>query len=331
MTSLKEIFSSLLDSTKERLKNPILGAFVFSWLAINWRIVLILLFSSKTVEQRISYIEENFINIWFYFWIPLFISIFYIAILPYLMLGLDLLLKKVILNRRTVSKDHRIKELQNRQDIAKEQSKLEKIVAGTAELSEVNRENENLKKQLESLRKQIESKNATIEDQLNQINELSEQNIERLSPEKEAPIQEAQVEVPLKKPTPKPKNTSNKKPGKQKTKSTGYNIITDLNLNPRGNSSLRDFYNQFEARNNFDNNILCLYYLKEILKIDNVTVDHVFTCYRDLNLKIPNLRQSLWDTKNRKGWIDTSDTNDLRITVHGDNYVRHDIPRKVAE
>ncbi|MBD0905764.1 hypothetical protein HA444_24420 [Klebsiella grimontii] len=50
----KEIISSIKSNSSERAKNYYLGAFLFSWVTINWQFVLTLLFSESKIEDRIS-------------------------------------------------------------------------------------------------------------------------------------------------------------------------------------------------------------------------------------------------------------------------------------
>ncbi|HGF0116369.1 TPA: hypothetical protein ACGBTX_000536 [Klebsiella aerogenes] len=63
----KELISSFKSTALERVKSPILGAFVFSWFVFNWRGFLILLFSKSGIEERIIYIEH------YYNWLTLYV------------------------------------------------------------------------------------------------------------------------------------------------------------------------------------------------------------------------------------------------------------------
>ncbi|HKJ33081.1 MAG TPA: hypothetical protein VKA34_14690 [Balneolales bacterium] len=104
-----------------------------------------------------------------------------------------------------------------------------------------------------------------------------------------------------------------------------YSLITDLNLVPNGNESLQDFFSKYNATNNFERNVVILYYLKRILNLDNIGINHIYTCYKHLSLKVPLLGQSLRDTKNRKGWIDTANSDNLKVAVAGENFIEHEI------
>ncbi|SIT88121.1 hypothetical protein [Pontibacter indicus] len=118
--------------------------------------------------------------------------------------------------------------------------------------------------------------------------------------------------------------------GKSSKSSIGqsYSLVTSLNLVSAADKSLKEFFSGYETKTNFDYNIVILYYLKYILKEDNINVNHIYTCYKHLGIKVPNIVQSLRDTKNRKGWIDTSNSEDLKVTIAGENYIEHEIANK---
>ena len=107
-------------------------------------------------------------------------------------------------------------------------------------------------------------------------------------------------------------------------------IVSDLDLSGSGKmQSLRDFFAQYRTSSNFEKNLIFIYYLKNVRKLSDVGVDHVFTCYRNIpSQKVPgNLEQSLVDTRARKGWIDTKSLDDITLTVHGINHLEHDLPK----
>lgn len=129
------------------------------------------------------------------------------------------------------------------------------------------------------------------------------------------------------------KTSNQKTSSKKKSRKTSsgsnesYSLLSDLDLMPKDQESLEDFYSKYKTSNNFERNIVILYYLKNILNVENVNVNHVYTCYKKLSLRIPILGQSLRDTKSRKGWVDTSNSDDLQVTVAGENYIEHEIDK----
>ena len=57
---IRDIYASFRQTSLERVKSPVLGAFVFSWLGFNWRMLAILFLSKHSIEQRIESINKTF-------------------------------------------------------------------------------------------------------------------------------------------------------------------------------------------------------------------------------------------------------------------------------
>jgi hypothetical protein len=115
-----------------------------------------------------------------------------------------------------------------------------------------------------------------------------------------------------------------------KKKFTSYSIIKNLDLSGNKNrQSLRDFFKLKSPSTNMEKNAVFIYYLQKIALIEGITQDHVYSCYKDVSVKIPQaLDQSFIDTAHHKGWIDTSTMTDLKVTTPGENFVEHDLPKK---
>lgn len=174
---MKELIQSLLESSKERVKNPITGAFIISWLTINWRIVLILLFSDKIIEDKIDYIQCYYFDLTFNLWLPLAFALLYPLLLPYLMAVFDGLLKWAIVNRKLFSKEQRLRDIQYQQEIAAEEWQLEKIRQGSQDISQLKdrvAEAEQLIREKDDLIVSI-SKKVTDEKQAPKVTEIKEQ------------------------------------------------------------------------------------------------------------------------------------------------------------
>jgi len=130
--------------------------------------------------------------------------------------------------------------------------------------------------------------------------------------------------------SPIPPADTKKKARKPKTGRAGPSIVKDLDLSPKGDTeSLRDFYAHYLPKTNFEKNLIFVYWLQQIAGMSGITEDHVFTCYRSIpGIKAPvALYQSLIDTSNRRGWLNTTSTDDIKVTVPGMNYLEHDLPR----
>jgi hypothetical protein len=112
-------------------------------------------------------------------------------------------------------------------------------------------------------------------------------------------------------------------------KASTLSLLANLNLNPSGKKSLKNFYESYQVPDALpEKNLIMVYYLERVSSEKNIGINHVYTCYKHLGMKVPgNLYQSLLNTRARKGWIDTANISDLKITVAGENYVEHDLPK----
>ncbi len=112
-------------------------------------------------------------------------------------------------------------------------------------------------------------------------------------------------------------------------RATSPSAVRDLDLAPKGETSLKDFVAEKQPKTNHDKNVVSVYYLAEVLRLNGVTVDHVFTCYKDMRWREPgNLGNSLALTANRKRFLDTASLDDIKLTPAGRNHVDHDLPPK---
>lgn len=122
-----------------------------------------------------------------------------------------------------------------------------------------------------------------------------------------------------------PKNTSG-------TGGQSYSILPDLNLIPPGKTSLKDFFTPYKSKNHSEHILIIVYYLKNTLNDTAINVNSIYSCYKHLHLKVPNIPQALNNIKTRNGWINTSDWNSLKTSVGGDNHLEHDlVKRKEAD
>ena len=119
-----------------------------------------------------------------------------------------------------------------------------------------------------------------------------------------------------------------KKRGKRGGKS--FSIVKDLDLSGRGGEgSLKDFFQKKSPSSAMQMNAVFVYYLSKTAKVENITPDHVYTCYKDVKKRTPAaLHQSLLDTSYKNGWIDTGSKDDIKITIQGENLVEHELPKQ---
>jgi hypothetical protein len=145
MTSFKELLFSFFEASRERLKNPAIGTFALSWIAINWRFVAVLFFSDNKLEDRIRIIEECYLNLSLNLWYPLITSGIYLFILPNVMALVDALSRWAISFRKQISNKHKLEDVLAKQEIAVEERSLELIEEGSPDVHKLKEENEVLK------------------------------------------------------------------------------------------------------------------------------------------------------------------------------------------
>lgn len=105
-------------------------------------------------------------------------------------------------------------------------------------------------------------------------------------------------------------------------------LVKDLDLNPDGKKSFRSFAQEKAPKSGFEKCVVAIYYLHDELGLDGVTSDHVFTCFKDAGWRVPSdLYNVLVATSSRKGWLDTSDMMNIKVTHRGENLIEQDLPR----
>lgn len=109
-------------------------------------------------------------------------------------------------------------------------------------------------------------------------------------------------------------------------------LLKDLDLTNSKQGRLKDFHAQFDAKSAPDHNLVFAYYLQHKLGLTGITPDHFYTCYREVSVRVPGaLRQSLFNTANRNGWLNTADMENIVVTTRGMNHLEHDLPKKAKQ
>ena len=116
---------------------------------------------------------------------------------------------------------------------------------------------------------------------------------------------------------------------KKRNITNNFQLLKDLDLSGNNSkSSLKDFMEEKNPSSNVHKTATFVYYLQMILGIDGITIDHIFTCYKSMNYRIPNnLQQNLTDTSSSKyGYINRKDGK-YSLTNIGTNFIEHDLPK----
>jgi hypothetical protein len=97
---MKELVLSVIENFKERIRNPLLGSFAITFLIYNWRPIFILLLSERPVEERVSFLEDNYIS-YETLYIPLIVSVVYVLLVPYLSSLIEYATDAAVIARRS--------------------------------------------------------------------------------------------------------------------------------------------------------------------------------------------------------------------------------------
>ena len=121
------------------------------------------------------------------------------------------------------------------------------------------------------------------------------------------------------------KKAAKKKP---KTKSMPKQI-KNLNLNPSGKQSAKEFSLEKKPSNARQKCVVAVYYLRDIIGEPSVTTDHVFTYFKTAGWPIPTDLVNTLQQAGSTGWLDTADALNILITPIGENLIEHDLPKPV--
>jgi len=109
-------------------------------------------------------------------------------------------------------------------------------------------------------------------------------------------------------------------------------LVKSLNLMPEGKESLKDFYATKNPQTQYEKITVVIFYMQKVLEIDDISSDHVYTCFKEVSEKIPrNLPQSIRNTAKDKAWVDSSNKNKLTVTIHGENLVEHELEKNTQD
>lgn len=144
-------FKSFFKSAEDRVNNPVIMAFIISWVVLNWKPVLFLIFSSQNIEGKIAHIGETYKYTNFSLFLPIGIALFYVVCLPYINLGIEYILKYGISKGNTLIKDKAIEKLTNDGEIEYKKIEVEETKKKALEGEDYNEKIKLLNEEVQSL------------------------------------------------------------------------------------------------------------------------------------------------------------------------------------
>jgi len=309
MSTIKEFIISLFESSKERLKNPIIGAFLISWAAVNWRIVLTILLSNKSIEDRIEIINTQYSDFLYVVWLPLIFALFYLLVLPYVMSLFDWLSVWAITYRKKISHGHRMKDLENRLEIATEERQLELIKQGSPDVSKLKDEIEQLEKEKEDLLYKLSGHEKSRKSTDSNESEESEDRVEKDEENEPSGKDDSNDSKSTK------KKTTTKKP--QKTEAS---VLQDYKLPSSKNyPSMRDNVIRNIAKSEKEWILIYSFYASDFGKKE-FTRDHLLAAYDETKRKTNSRHANLSNNLNalvKQSLIRYLNDNEMLLTDEG--------------
>jgi hypothetical protein len=132
-------------------------------------------------------------------------------------------------------------------------------------------------------------------------------------------------------PTRSPRAKASRKPKSAAKVATRLSIVKDMSLTPKGKKSFKDFATEKAPTDNQEKCTVAAYYLTHELGLTGITIHHIFTCYKTAKWKPADIYNVAMITASRKGWLDTSDMSDIKLTPHGEYLVESELPRKTGK
>lgn len=115
------------------------------------------------------------------------------------------------------------------------------------------------------------------------------------------------------------------------SKSESLTIVKDLDLSIKGNAkgvSLRDFYAKKKPSTAMERSTVFVYFLQVILGVPKITLNHIYSCYKDVGATIPAVRKSVENAGGLKGYLDSSSYDAIKLAIPGENLVEQYLPKK---
>ncbi|RJP60164.1 MAG: hypothetical protein C4543_05535 [Ignavibacteriales bacterium] len=154
---LTEFRKSIQSIMYERITSPFSGAFFFSWVVWNWKLIYFLIFADIEVIERIQFVELYYINIYNSLVYPLLSTTFLIILFPFITTGAFWIwlrfknwqneIKNEIEKKQLLTIE---KSIQLRMELRNQEDNYNKIL--TSKEEEINL----LKKEIDELHKRIE-------------------------------------------------------------------------------------------------------------------------------------------------------------------------------
>ena len=162
---MPEFIKALFANANERIKNPLIGTFLMSWIVFNWKGILFLLFSTHNIESKLTIVSDKYYSLEIFIIYPLLVALAYIFILPYINFLIDLILRDINSKLHDKIQKNRILVIQDNTAVAIENIKFEEAQADYRDRAKQNEIIKALEGKIQSLEGELnhEQEKATLE------------------------------------------------------------------------------------------------------------------------------------------------------------------------
>ena len=153
---LKDFLPSIKKSFDDRMTNPIVGAFTLSWCMANWKIFLILFFSDKAIEDKISVIEKSYTSLSTILYYPMFFTALYLVAFPWLLLFVQNVQEAAISRRKSKKIKEDVAYLKEKISLAEAESKFDEVKLKQQLMLDFEKKSKDLELEREKVRHEFE-------------------------------------------------------------------------------------------------------------------------------------------------------------------------------
>ncbi|HBL41785.1 MAG TPA: hypothetical protein DDZ90_00145 [Planctomycetaceae bacterium] len=118
---------SFKESLTERTSNPLVSSYIFFILAMNWKILVILLFGEGDISDRMRLIETHSYHAAITLIVPLVLSILYVFLMPKISLYIQIFQEKTLTEQKQRKIDNELQLATARKKIIEETVSAEQV------------------------------------------------------------------------------------------------------------------------------------------------------------------------------------------------------------
>jgi hypothetical protein len=99
---------------------------------------------------------------------------------------------------------------------------------------------------------------------------------------------------------------------------SNYKVIEKIDFSPSKGVDFHKYLNDYNLNTHSKKILAYIYFLKKDLKVEKVTLNHIYTAFVYLNASVPkSLYQIISDLKNKFNWVEFDSTSNIQISDTG--------------